>query len=534
MGAGGIALALAAAVLPASPQPAEAVPVESPAPAGIYVDNWWPQPGDVLSVWFVGYPDGCTGRSFSFVSSAGVIPLETVGMGWWWTSIVNVQIPETLGASGAISGTLTVTCTPDLGDDEIELSAPMTVSPTPPQSLFHSGGQFTWDFAGPDAVLLNWIGFAPGETVAVTIYNATEYESVGDLAAVSGETVHLVADGAGAITGEIPTPAFADGDQISIIATGLTSHRIGDTQGADTAITNALEFTVSASAAAGASAHVSGSGYAPGEPVVIALHAASSPPVLLKTLTADGYGRISGEVLIPVGVPAGDYRIWGGSKTVSFVLLNAPITVSAAGADLPSPASYTTPSTSVFDDAPTERVFFREISWLADAQVSTGWAVGANKEFRPLQPVLRDQMAAFLYRFAGSPAYTPPAVSPFTDVPTNYVFYTQISWLAEQGISTGYDIGGGKKQFRPFEAVSRDQMAAFLYRFAGSPGITPSSTSAFTDVSTGYVFHKQISWLADTGVTTGWDVAGGKEFRPFQPVLRDQMAAFLYRFAGLR
>ena len=47
-------------------------------------------------------------------------------------------------------------------------------------------------------------------------------------------------------------------------------------------------------------------------------------------------------------------------------------------------------------------------------------------------------------------------------------------------------------------------------------------------------FYKEITWLASTGVTTGWDIAGGKkEFRPFANITRDAMAAFLYRYDQL-
>jgi len=73
-------------------------------------------------------------------------------------------------------------------------------------------------------------------------------------------------------------------------------------------------------------------------------------------------------------------------------------------------------------------------------------------------------MAAFLYRAAGSPAYTPPRVSPFRDVPTGHVFYDEMAWLAERGISTGWVAGDGSVTYRPGLDVTRGVMAAFLYR----------------------------------------------------------------------
>ena len=116
-------------------------------------------------------------------------------------------------------------------------------------------------------------------------------------------------------------------------------------------------------------------------------------------------------------------------------------------------------------------------------------------------------------------------------MPTSYPFYKEISWLAATGVSTGWDVGGGKKEFRPTQPIARDAMAAFLYRFADKPVFTPSDTSPFTDVPTSHPFYKEISWLASTRVTTGWDVGGGqREFRPPLNITRDAMAAFLYRY----
>ena len=132
-------------------------------------------------------------------------------------------------------------------------------------------------------------------------------------------------------------------------------------------------------------------------------------------------------------------------------------------------------------------------------------------------------MAAFLYRFAGEPVFTPPAVSPFSDVTTLTPFYKEITWLASTGITGGYSDG----TFRPLGTVNRDAMAAFLYRFAGEPAFTPPSVSPFSDSTTSTPFYKEITWLASTGITGGFSDG---TFRPLQSVKRDAMAAFLFRF----
>ncbi|GAB2721942.1 hypothetical protein GCM10027038_20660 [Arthrobacter bambusae] len=145
-------------------------------------------------------------------------------------------------------------------------------------------------------------------------------------------------------------------------------------------------------------------------------------------------------------------------------------------------------------------------------------------------PVNRDAMAAFMYRLAGSPDYTAPATSPFTDVPSGAQFYKEITWLADKGISTGWPGPNGTKTYRPLNSVNRDAMAAFMYRFAGSPAST-SQGGSFADVGTDNQFYNQITWLASQGISTGWtETNGSKTYRPLGAVNRDAMAAFMYRF----
>jgi hypothetical protein len=116
-----------------------------------------------------------------------------------------------------------------------------------------------------------------------------------------------------------------------------------------------------------------------------------------------------------------------------------------------------------------------------------------------------------------------PEVPRFSDVPLTRAFATEINWLASTGVANGYSDG----TFRPLGTVNRDAMAAFLYRFAGRPAFSPPSVSPFTDVTPSTPFYREITWLASTGVTGGFSDGS---FRPAQPVNRDAMAAFLFRF----
>ncbi|MFE4197911.1 S-layer homology domain-containing protein [Paenarthrobacter sp. NPDC056912] len=173
-----------------------------------------------------------------------------------------------------------------------------------------------------------------------------------------------------------------------------------------------------------------------------------------------------------------------------------------------------------FADVFEGQQFDHQISWMASTGISTGWP---DSTYRPFLPVNRDAMAAFLYRLAGQPAFTPPATSPFLDVAASSQFYKEIAWLASTKISSGWP----DRTFRPLEPVNRDAMAAFLYRFSKVSDYVAPAKSAFVDVPANGQFYKEISWLASTEISTGWD---DHTFRPVTPINRDAMAAFMYRF----
>jgi hypothetical protein len=107
--------------------------------------------------------------------------------------------------------------------------------------------------------------------------------------------------------------------------------------------------------------------------------------------------------------------------------------------------------------------FEHEIAWMADAEVAGGYEDGT---FRPAAPVSRAAMSAFLYRMSSEPPGPFPNPG-FSDVPTNHPFFFEISWMADQEITGGYQDG----TFKPAAPVSRQAMAAFLHRFWESPGL---------------------------------------------------------------
>jgi len=76
--------------------------------------------------------------------------------------------------------------------------------------------------------------------------------------------------------------------------------------------------------------------------------------------------------------------------------------------------------------------------------------------------------------------------------------------------------------------VSRQAMAAFLYRFAGAPngGSPTCGTAPFSDVPKDAPFCGEITWLVNNGVADGYPDG---TFKPAAPVTRQAMAAFLRR-----
>lgn len=197
------------------------------------------------------------------------------------------------------------------------------------------------------------------------------------------------------------------------------------------------------------------------------------------------------------------------------------------------------PLGKAFTDVWPDSAFAGEIQTLRDEGITRGWSDGS---FRPDANISREAMAAFLYRLAGSPAYTAPEKSPFSDVDPSREFYKEISWLASTKITTGY---AEDNTFRPDASVNRDAMAAFLYRFCGAYSskcasiVTPDKypeiqrPKIFEDVvykdpwgRKTTQFYNEIAWASRAGITTGWP---DNTFRPTEPIARNAMAAFIYR-----
>lgn len=193
-------------------------------------------------------------------------------------------------------------------------------------------------------------------------------------------------------------------------------------------------------------------------------------------------------------------------------------------------ASYPSNLKGKFLDVRPWSKFYREINWMGTTGLSSGNRIegcGAERVYAPKDRVSREAMAAFLYRLSGS-TYKGPKVSPFSDVKPGDKFYNEIAWMHHSRLSTGTKVPGKKPVYAPKSAVSREAMAAFLYRFEKANH--RASSSPFSDVKPSDKFFKEIAWMHYIGLSTGTKNPGGKPvYGSKDPVTREAMAAFIYR-----
>jgi hypothetical protein len=117
-----------------------------------------------------------------------------------------------------------------------------------------------------------------------------------------------------------------------------------------------------------------------------------------------------------------------------------------------------------------------------------------------------------------------PPDQTFTDVPPSNPFFEHIEWGAAEGIVEGYPDG----TFRPIQNVSRQAMAAFLYRLQGSPEPPEEILEqVFSDVPEDHPFFIEIFYLHAAGISEGYEDG---TFRPSATITRQALAQFIYGF----
>lgn len=162
-----------------------------------------------------------------------------------------------------------------------------------------------------------------------------------------------------------------------------------------------------------------------------------------------------------------------------------------------------------------------------EAGIVNGYADGT---FRPNADVTRAQFITMLWRMAGSPKASDETKLDFTDADTiNDAYKAAVAWGVEQGIIKGYEDGS----FRPDKAISRAQMATFVYRYLSSEAVwgpAPDELKAensFTDKGEiADVYLEAVNVMANMEYILGF--ADG-HFGPNETANRGQAATILLR-----
>ncbi len=164
------------------------------------------------------------------------------------------------------------------------------------------------------------------------------------------------------------------------------------------------------------------------------------------------------------------------------------------------------------------------IEAIAAEGITRGCNPPVNDNYCPSTSVTRGQMAAFLTRALG---LSTPTADFFTD-DDGTTFEADINAVAAAGITRGCN-PPDNDEFCPSQAVTREQMAAFLRRAFNYPA---TATDYFTDDGLS-VFQTDINAIAAAGITMGCNPPANDSYCPTAVVKRDQMASFFARALDL-
>lgn len=178
-----------------------------------------------------------------------------------------------------------------------------------------------------------------------------------------------------------------------------------------------------------------------------------------------------------------------------------------------------------FSDIPAGAWYESAVSYALEKGLVTGTS---EKTFSPDGTMTRAMLVTMLWRMDGKPAAS--GASSFNDVKGGQWYSEAVSWAAANGIVTGYGDGA----FGVSDDVTRQQLAAVLYRYAAFKG---KDVSASTDIS-GYAdayavapwADAAVRWAVKSGVMNG---ASGNRLTPSGTATRAQASAMLMRYASI-
>ena len=172
-----------------------------------------------------------------------------------------------------------------------------------------------------------------------------------------------------------------------------------------------------------------------------------------------------------------------------------------------------------FTDVPTNAWYFGDAYYTYNNALFAGTTATA---FSPDVTMTRAMLVTVLWRMEGSPKAAEPT---FADVRGTWCSEA-VGWAAANGIVAGYN----KNVFAPNATITREQMAAILYRYAAFKGIDVSAAgdlSGFTDVDSVSAYALDaMSWAVAEGILSG----NKGNLMPDGGATRAQVAAILHRY----
>ena len=148
----------------------------------------------------------------------------------------------------------------------------------------------------------------------------------------------------------------------------------------------------------------------------------------------------------------------------------------------------------------------------------------SDTKFEPESAVTRGMFVTVLYRLENEPAAKKAA---FTDIERGSYYENAVAWASENALVNGIS----ENEFAPEEAITREQMAAILYRYAKFKGMdmtVQSQKNRYTDSGEIEAYAAEaVLWASEYGILTGH--ADGR-FAPKDNAERAQMAAVFMRF----
>ena len=203
------------------------------------------------------------------------------------------------------------------------------------------------------------------------------------------------------------------------------------------------------------------------------------------------------------------------------VLPPPPITPGTPSAPV-TPAKPAAPVGLPFADVSGSDWFYNDVRYVYGKGIMDG--TGADR-FSPNAPLTRAMIVTILYRMAGSPSVS--GSSDFTDVAAGKWFAKAVAWAAANGIVNGY----GSGLFGPNDPVTREQLAAILYRYAVYGGMTAvtleENLGSFADTAQLSAYAIQaMNWAVGQGLING----SGSNLVPKAQATRAQVAAIIHRY----